>query len=306
MTVCFDKTRPTYDNGIIVFSEKTMPSLVTPEALSSQLTSPDWVLLDVRASLTDPDEGRRAYEVSHLPGARFVDFDQVVCGHPTETSGRHPLPKTADFLAALKQLGISRNSRLVLYDDGTLSFAARLWFQLALVGLPSQVLDGGFSYWKKQGLPLTDAVPQWQPTDMTASPTKERVWTTDEILKLVEQPDPRFTLIDARPRERYLGHVVTLDPVAGHIPGTLSLPGGDLFGADGRLLSFQDLRAYFEKRLGDRLAGSVILSCGSGVRACTVKLAMEQAGLTSEGVYVDSFSGWIRDPRRPVTCEEFL
>lgn len=283
-----------------------MPSLVTPEALSSQLTSPDWVLLDVRASLTDPDEGRRAYEVSHLPGARFVDFDQVVCGHPTETSGRHPLPKTADFLAALKQLGISRNSRLVLYDDGTLSFAARLWFQLALVGLPSQVLDGGFSYWKKQGLPLTDAVPQWQPTDMTASPTKERVWTTDEILKLVEQPDPRFTLIDARPRERYLGHVVTLDPVAGHIPGTLSLPGGDLFGADGRLLSFQDLRAYFEKRLGDRLAGSVILSCGSGVRACTVKLAMEQAGLTSEGVYIDSFSGWIRDPRRPVTCEEFL
>ena len=283
-----------------------MPSLVTPEALSSQLTSPDWVLLDIRASLTDPDEGRRAYEVSHLPGARFVDFDQVVCGHPTETSGRHPLPKTADFLAALKQLGISRNSRLVLYDDGTLSFAARLWFQLALVGLPSQVLDGGFSYWKKQGLPLTDAVPQWQPTDMTAGPTKERVWTTDEILKLVKQPDPRFTLIDARPRERYLGHVVTLDPVAGHIPGTLSLPGGDLFGADGRLLSFQDLRAYFEKRLGDRLAGSVILSCGSGVRACTVKLAMEQAGLTSAGVYVDSFSGWIRDPRRPVTCEEFL
>ena len=306
MTVCFDKTRPTYDNGIIVFSEKTMPSLVTPEALSSQLTSPDWVLLDVRASLTDPDAGRRAYEVSHLPGARFIDFDQVVCGHPTETSGRHPLPKTADFLAALKQLGISRKSRLVLYDSGTLSFAARLWFQLALVGLPSQVLDGGFSYWKKQGLPLTDAVPQWQPTDMTAGPTKERVWTTDEILKLVKQPDPRFTLIDARPRERYLGHVVTLDPVAGHIPGTLSLPGGDLFGADGRLLSSQDLRAYFEKRLGDRLAGSVLRSCGSGVRACTVKLAMEQAGLTSEGVYVDSFSGWIRDPRRPVTCKEFL
>ena len=150
-----------------------MQSLVTPEALSSQLASPDLVLLDVRASLTDPDAGHRAYEVSHLPGARFVDFDQVVCGHPTETSGRHPLPKTADFLAALKQLGISRKSRLVLYDGGTLSFAARLWFQLALVGLPSQVLDGGFSYWKKQGFPLTDAVPQWQPTDMTASPTNQ-------------------------------------------------------------------------------------------------------------------------------------
>ena len=89
-----------------------MQSLVTPEALSSQLASPDLVLLDVRASLTDPDAGRRAYEVSHLPGARFVDFDQVVCGHPTETSGRHPLPQTADFLAALKQLGISRKSRL--------------------------------------------------------------------------------------------------------------------------------------------------------------------------------------------------
>lgn len=283
-----------------------MPSLITPEVLSSQLTSPDLVLLDVRASLTDPDAGRRAYEVSHLPGARFVDFDRIVCGHATETSGRHPLPQTHDFLAALKQLGISRKSRLVLYDDGTLSFAARLWFQLALIGMPSQVLDGGFSYWKKQGLPLTDAVPQWQPTDMTAGTTSERVWTTDEIVKWVEQPDPRFTLIDARPRERYLGHVVTLDPVAGHIPGALSLPGSDLFGADGRLLAPEELRAYFEKRLGQRLAGSVILSCGSGVRACTVKLAMETAGLASAGVYVDSFSGWIRDPRRPVTCEESL
>lgn len=283
-----------------------MQSLVTPEALSFLLASPDLVLLDVRASLTDPDAGRRAYEVSHLPGARFVDFDQVVCGHPTETSGRHPLPQTADFLAALKQLGISRKSRLVLYDGGTLSFAARLWFQLALVGLPSQVLDGGFSYWKKQELCLTDAVPQWQSTDVSSGTAKERVWTTDEIQQLTEHPDPRFTLIDSRPRERYLGQVVTLDPVAGHIPGALSLPGNDLFGTDGRLLAPKDLRAYFEKRLGDRLAGCVILSCGSGVRACTVKLAMDQAGLTPAGVYVDSFSGWIRDPRRPVTCDESL
>ena len=281
-----------------------MTSLMSPETLSSALSSPDLVLLDVRASLTDPDAGRRAYEESHLPGARFVDFDRVVCGEPTPSSGRHPLPNTDDFIDHLKAQGVTRESRLVLYDDGTLSFAARLWFLLALVGIPSEVLDGGFSYWVKKGLPVTRDVPEWQPTDIAAGQSSECVWPTVKIEHLASHPDPRFTLIDARPRERYLGHVVTLDPVAGHIPGAVSLPGGDLFDSDGRMLPPEALRAYFKKRLGDRLAGSVILSCGSGVRACAVKLAMEQAGLKSAGVYVDSFSGWIRDPRRPVTCDE--
>lgn len=281
-----------------------MTSLLSPETLSSALSSPDLVLLDVRASLTDPDAGRRAYKESHLPGARFVDFDRVVCGEPTPSSGRHPLPNTDDFIDHLKALGVTRESRLVLYDDGTLSFAARLWFQLALVGIPSEVLDGGFSYWVKKDLPVTRDVPEWLPADIAAGQSSECVWPTVKIEHLATHPDPRFTLIDARPRERYLGHVVTLDPVAGHIPGAVSLPGGDLFDSDGRMLSPEALRGYFKKRLGDRLAGSVILSCGSGVRACTVKLAMEQAGLKSAGVYVDSFSGWIRDPRRPVTCDE--
>ena len=283
-----------------------MPSLLAPETLASSLPSPDLVLLDVRASLTDPDAGRRAYEESHLPGARFVDFDQVVCGTPTPKSGRHPLPPTDNFIHHLKALGVSRNNRLVIYDDGTLSFAARLWFQLALVGIPSEVLDGGFSYWVKKGLPVTRDIPEWPPSDITASPSTECVWPTVKIEHLAAHPDPRFTLIDARPRERYLGRVVTLDPVAGHIPGAVSLPGSDLFGSDGRMLPPQALRDYFEKRLGSRLTGSVVLSCGSGVRACTVKLAMEQAGLQSAGIYVDSFSGWIRDSRRPVTCGESL
>ncbi len=283
-----------------------MTPLISPEALAPRLASPDLALLDVRASLTDPEAGLRAYRAGHLPGARFIDFDRTVCGEPTPASGRHPLPDFDQFVSALEALGVRSDTDVVIYDGGTLSFAARLWLQLRLAGFPhARVLDGGMAVWQAAKLPVT--------TDMPAAPVAERfeksaplerIWTVEEIAALVARPDGVHTIVDARPRARYLGELVTLDPVAGHIPGARSLPGDQMIGPDGRLKPANDIRALFAAVQAGRPAEGLIHTCGSGVRACTNLLAARAAGLPSAGVYVGSFSEWISDPTRPVSTKD--
>lgn len=289
-----------------LFKMTAMNPVLSPEALAQELSSPDLVLLDVRASLADPAAGLASYRDAHLPGARFIDFDRTVCGEPGARSGRHPLADSARFVSALTALGVSRDSAVVAYDGGTLSFAGRLWLQLRLVGLANvRVLDGGFSVWSSLGFPVTQELPPAaQPGDLSVGAPLERIWSVEEIEALVKQPDDRHTLLDARPRARYLGELVTLDPVAGHIPGARSLPGEAMIGPDGRLKSIEAIRALFENKLAGRPAAGVIHTCGSGVRACTNLLAARTAGLPDSGVYVGSFSQWISDPTRPVSTQD--
>ncbi len=283
-----------------------MTPLISHKALVQELSSPGLVLLDVRASLDDPAAGLAAYRAGHLPGARFIHFDCTVCDRPNAGSGRHPLADPARFVSALAQLGVKRDSALVVYDGGTLSFAGRLWLQLRLVGWKNvRVLDGGFSVWSSLGLPVTQAWPhEAQPGELSAGAPLERVWSVEEIEALVTHPDGMHTLLDARSRTRYLGELVTLDPVAGHIPGARSLPGEEMIGPDGRMKSAEAIRALFEAKLAGRPAAGVIHTCGSGVRACTNLLAARTAGLPDAGIYVGSFSQWISDPRRPVSTAD--
>ena len=288
------------------FQVTAMPPLISPEALAQELSSPSLVLLDVRASLDDPDAGLAAYRTGHLPGARFIDFDRTVCGSPDTQSGRHPLPDPAHFVSALAALGVKRDSGLVVYDGGTLSFAGRLWLQLRLAGLDNvRVLDGGFSLWSSLGLPVTQELPlAAQPGDFCAGAPLERIWSVKEIETLVAHPDGVHTLLDARPKARYLGELVTLDPAAGHIPGALSLPGEAMIGPDGRLKPVEAIRHLFAAKLAGRFVAGVIHTCGSGVRACTNLLAARTAGVPDAGVYVGSFSQWISDPTRPVSTQD--
>ncbi len=201
---------------------------------------------------------------------------------------------------------MKRDSALVVYDGGTLSFAGRLWLQLRLAGLDNvRVLDGGFSVWSSLGLPVTqERPPVAQPGDFCAGAPLERIWSVEEIEALVAHPDGVHTLLDARPKSRYLGELVTLDPVAGHIPGALSLPGEAMIGPDGRLKSVEAIRHLFAVKLAGRSAAGVIHTCGSGVRACTNLLAARTAGLPAAGVFVGSFSQWISDPTRPVSPQD--
>jgi thiosulfate/3-mercaptopyruvate sulfurtransferase len=267
------------------------------------------VLADCRW-YTDDRSGRDAYAGGHIPCAVFVDLDTALSRHADPgVAGRHPLAEPEDFAAAMGALGIGDDDTVIAYDDAGGVIAARLVWMLRVAGHEAALLDGGLAAWKG---PATDAgtsaaleagigdrsldvgETSRPPATFTARP-----WPADRIASIDETESVASNggiVIDARPAERFAGGPDDLDPRAGHIPGSRSVPCRENLDADRRLLPVAELRARFA--VED--AGEVISSCGSGVTACHNLLAMEQAGLGRGRLFPGSWSQWSRDPARPV------
>ena len=273
-------------------------TLIDAITLHAHLDDPDWVVMDCRFSLADPEAGRRAYEESHLPGARYAHLNEDLSSAITSTTGRHPLPDPKRLAQKLGEWGIGQGTQVVAYDDmGGMLAAARLWWLLRWLGHDAcAVLDGGLAAWRRMDLPLTVELAAVQPTVFTAHPN-DRLWLSTE--QVLSRPTTDV-LLDARGAARYRGEVEPIDPVAGHIPGALNLPTEANLAEDGRFLPAAALRERFTTVLGERSPTTVIHSCGSGITACHNLLAMEAAGLSGSRLYAGSWSEWIRDPQRPI------
>jgi thiosulfate/3-mercaptopyruvate sulfurtransferase len=249
------------------------------------------VVLDVRYRTGGPP-GRDDYLAGHVPGAAYVDLDGDLAAAPG-AGGRHPLPLTADFEAAMRRVGVTDGRPVVVYDDWEGRAAARAWWLLRFHGHTHvRVLDGGWSAWLASGGEVeTGDSADPEPGDFTARPGG---------MPVVEAPGVRDVdvLVDARAPERYRGEVEPIDPVAGHIPGAVNLPTEVNVGADGRFRSAEELRESYAA-VGATAGRDVAAYCGSGVTAAHDVLALEVAGVTA-ALYPGSWSGWITDPERPV------
>ncbi|MEU7058828.1 sulfurtransferase [Streptomyces sp. NPDC046197] len=276
-----------------------MNAIISASDLASELAGPHPpVLLDVRWQLSvakaagEPSfDGRAAYEAGHLPGAVFVDLDRELASAPGG-KGRHPLPDTEEFGAAMRRAGVSSRRPVVVYDGGQGWAAARAWWLLRWAGHPDvRVLDGGLTAW--QG-PLETAVSEPAEGDFSPQPGALALLDADGAAALARSG----VLFDARAGERYRGEVEPIDPVGGHIPGAVSAPTNDNAGPDGRFLPAEELRARFKAlgAVGDRQVG---VYCGSGVSAAHEVLALAVAGIPA-ALYVGSWSEWSSDPSRPV------
>lgn len=264
-------------------------SLISAAALAALVDDPSLRIADVRWSLAAPAAGRLAYAEAHLPCAVFVDLDTVLTG-PTGP-GRHPLPEPAAFVAALASLGIGREHRVVACDDAGGTVAARLWWMLDVLGHPrASVLDGGIGAWTAAGLPLVADLPAFD--EVAAWTDVPRVWPRTISREELAPRLGTLTLLDARAAERYRGEVEPIDPVAGHIPTAVSAPTATFLGPDGRFLPANALAERFGA-LG-AATGAVVVSCGSGVNACQLALAMRAAGLPDPLLYPGSYSDWSR------------
>jgi thiosulfate/3-mercaptopyruvate sulfurtransferase len=258
------------------------------------------VLADCRW-YTDDRSGRDAYVGGHIPGAVFVELDTALTRHEDPAlGGRHPLAEPADFAGSMGALGIGDDDTVIAYDDAGGVIAARLVWMLRVTGHEAALLDGGLAAWEDAldvglgGRSLDVGETSREAVAFTARP-----WPADRIASIDETESVAAnggTVIDARPAERFAGAPDNLDPLAGHIPGSRSVPCRENLDPDGRLLSAADLRARF----GVDDAAEVISSCGSGVTACHNLLAMEQAGLGRGRLFPGSWSQWSRDPARPV------
>lgn len=231
-----------------------------------------WYLLDRK--------GREEYGRGHVPGAVFVDLEDVT---GSEGGGRHPLPTAAQFEAAMRRAGVDHDTKVAVYDDVGGSVAARLWFLLEWFGHEAQgVLDGGLQAW---GGPLESRAPSVPEGDFRARhPDRSLILDFQDVVKLTGVP-----LLDARAKERYRGEKEPIDPKAGHIPGALSAPYSENLAPDGRFRSEGELRARYASLGAEH--GAVVY-CGSGVNACHDLLAMRVAGLRDVRLYAGSWSDW--------------
>jgi thiosulfate/3-mercaptopyruvate sulfurtransferase len=271
-------------------------AVISPTELAELLPSEGLRVVDCRASLQNPEAGREQYRQGHLPGASFADLLQDLSGPilPGKT-GRHPLPTIETFVARVRSWGIGSASQVVVYDDASGAFAARLWWLLRWLGHETvAVLDGGFPAWVAENRPVTTQAPILAVGDF--SPRSHTDWLVQarELL----QSAPR-KLFDARAPERFRGDVEPIDPVAGHIPGAVNLPFADNLD-NGRFRSPAELRERFATALDGTVPEEAVVYCGSGVTACHDLLAFAHAGLPLPKLYAGSWSEWITDPEHPI------
>lgn len=273
--------------------------VVSASRLHALMADPSLVVVDCRFSLADPEAGRRAYDQGHLPGAVYAHLERDLSGElaPGRT-GRHPLPDPGQLAERLGRWGISGDSRVVAYDDAAGAMAARLWFLLRWLGHDAvAVLDGGLPAWTALGYPVTTDQPRPEPRTFVPALRPELVVDATTVDAVRARGDHR--LLDARAAARFRGDEEPIDPVAGHIPGAGSLPFSSLL-ADGRFLPRELLVARLRAALGVVPPERGIVYCGSGVTACHLLVAADQAGLGGLRLYAGSWSEWITDPARPV------
>jgi thiosulfate/3-mercaptopyruvate sulfurtransferase len=276
--------------------------LLAAESLRKLHGNPDLLVVDCRHDLGNPAAGRVAYAAGHIPDAVFASTDADLAAPKRADSGRHPLPTPAHFAAALGRWGFTERSHVVAYDQGGGVWASRLWWMLRARGhVRVQVLDGGLPAWLAAGGTTGTAAPEIAPTRVEPREFAG-VTSTAEVAALLGAR--AVTLFDARPAERFAGRNETLDPVAGHVPGSISMPCTANLGPDQRFLPAASLRERWAGVAAQAAHAPLVAMCGSGVSACHNLLALELAGYPGARLYVGSFSEWITDPARPVATGE--
>lgn len=266
----------------------------------------EYLVFDVRHNLADLKLGRNSYNQGHIPGAIFLDVETDLSSRKTGFNGRHPLPDRSDFASLMHACGLAANIKVVVYDAANSAFAARLWWMLRWLGHDDvAILDGGWQAWLDINGPVSTAAAS-RPntaaaTGLTVKPAMPVVEARNILANLDEH---RFTVLDARARERFLGKVEPVDKVAGHIPGAVCRPFTDNLTPDNRFKTPQQLRTEFEALLGHKLDHGIVHQCGSGVTACHNLFAMELAGLRGSALYPGSWSEWSSDPSRPVATTD--
>jgi len=271
------------------------------QALSSQK---DVILVDARGG---PD-AKEKYLDGHLPGAIFVDVETQLSEKKGDAAqgGRHPLPQPQLFVKLLSELGITRSTQVVVYDDKMGANAAcRFWWMLRGLGHSMvRVLNGGFTYAVSQGMTLQKGWVQPRPVTIAVNEYPMADWeqATVNMTELVQGlADQSCLLVDVREAFRYQGESEPIDLVAGHIPGAMNIPYLENLQNDGRFAAIDELQSIYRPLWENAGQREVILHCGSGVSACHTLMALQIAQLPIAKLYVGSWSEWSRNDLPMVT-----
>ncbi len=271
-----------------------MSFLIEPEVLLESIDT--YTIIDTRFELMDQTKGQALYEASHIPGAVYFDLNKDLSSVPQTRGGNHPLPDEKVFADKLRAIGITPETKVVIYDQGNAMFAARLYWLFDHYQHPSvKVLNGGFNRWEELQYPVTSVVKRKQTSSTPFVKNNDLVVDIDYVIE--HKDDFNITLTDARSLERYLGQTEPLYHKKGHIPGAKCFDWQQVLNSDGTFKSNAELEEVFKDLNKDE---EIILSCGSGVSACMNYLALKSLGYHNVKLYPGSFSDWISHPELPV------
>ncbi|WP_420409554.1 3-mercaptopyruvate sulfurtransferase [Hoeflea sp.] len=268
----------------------TSPFVVSFDWLAARLTDPGVKVVD--ASWYLPAQNRNAAEefaVARIPGAVFFDQDSIV---DPDSSLPHTLPAPELFAQAAGRLGLSETDTIIVYDGPGMFSAPRVWWMLRSYGAANAyVLDGGFDAWKAEGRPVQTGAPETpEPAVFKPGFNADAVASFAAMGSIVETRSSQIA--DARGPGRFAGSEP--EPRAGmrsgHMPGALNVPFG-LLSDNGKLKPLNELRDVLESS-GLDLSKPVVTTCGSGVTAAVITLALQSVGHRDNRLYDGSWSEW--------------
>lgn len=265
-------------------------SLVSTTWLADHLKDPDLRVIDASWYMPDTGrDGRAEYNAAHIPGARFFDIDDI-SDHRSELP--HMVPTVEKFMSRMRKMGVGDGHQIVVYDGSGLFSAARVWWMFRLMGKTDiAVLDGGFPKWQAEGRAIEDLPPVIRDRHMTVTRQNQMVKDVTQVASASKLGD--YVIVDARSADRFSGDAP--DPRmgvrSGHIPNARNVFYRDVLNPDNTMKSPEVLAEVFRKA-GVDLTKPAILSCGSGVTACILALAMERIGKTDHAIYDGSWSEW--------------
>jgi thiosulfate/3-mercaptopyruvate sulfurtransferase len=272
--------------------------IVETDWLASHLNAPDLVIFDASWHLPTANRDPKAeYLNEHIPGALFFDIDDLT---DEKSSLPHMLPSTVKFASRMKKMGVGDGMRIVVYDTLGLFSAARAWWTFRAMGHEDvAVLNGGLRKWKAEERELEDGTPRKR-TERHFTPllNASLIRDADDMKKALTK---HTQIVDARPAGRFEGTEPEPRPGlrSGHLPGSRNVPSQTLLNSDGTLKSTAELGKIFADA-GIDWKQPVITSCGSGVTASILSLALATLGQTQAAVYDGSWAEWGMDNGFPI------
>lgn len=266
-------------------------ALVSTEWLAAHLEAPDVRVVDASQSLpTEDRDARAAYEARHIPGAVFFDIDEIA---DSENPLPHMLPSPEKFASLVSRLGLGDGHRIIVYDSAGLYSAGRAWWMFRVFGHDDiAVLDGGLPKWLREGRPTESGKPMPGERKFTSSMNTLIVRDLEHMKENLESR--REQVLDSRSAGRFAGTEPEPRPGlrSGHIPGSLNLPHTDILDPDtGTVRSADELHARVTEA-GIDLDKPVITTCGTGVTAAALALALYLLGHSDVAVYDGSWTEW--------------